>query len=64
MSKNLEQRLQQVERRLVELEKQPTSAQKRVPPWLKHGGWAKGDAVYDEALRLGAAWRKRQNRSA
>lgn len=27
-------------------------------PWLRHAGWAKDDPIYDEAMRLGAEYRK------
>jgi len=40
---------------------QPVSGIKQ-PAWVKHAGWAAGDALYDEAARLGASWRKRENR--
>ncbi|MBL9177662.1 MAG: hypothetical protein JNM65_06335 [Verrucomicrobiaceae bacterium] len=26
--------------------------------WLKLAGWAKDDPLYDEAMKLGAQWRK------
>ena len=26
--------------------------------WLKLAGWAKDDPLYDEAMKLGAEWRK------
>ena len=26
--------------------------------WLKLAGWAKEDALYDEAMKLGANWRR------
>ena len=29
-------------------------------PWMKHFGWAKDDPIYDEAMRLGAEYRRSQ----
>lgn len=58
MSK-LEHRVAALERRLAAVEsKSPDNK----PAWLKHVGWAKDDPVYDEAMKLGAEWRKRENR--
>ena len=59
MSKKLEDRVDQLERRLAAVET-------RLPAgnlaWVKHGGWAKNDPIYEEAVKLGAKWRKQQNR--
>jgi len=59
MSKKLEVRVAELERRLAAVEtKAPGFA------WVRHGGWAANDPIYDEAMKLGAQWRKRQNRKA
>ena len=29
-------------------------------PWMKSFGWAKDDPIYDEAMRLGAEYRRSQ----
>ncbi len=59
MSKKLESRVAELERRLATLETKSTRA---AAPWVRHGGWADNDPIYDEAMKLGAQWRKRQNR--
>jgi len=59
MREKLEVRVAQLERRLAVVE---TKATGPVPAWVKYGGWAKNDPIYDEAMKLGAQWRKRQNR--
>jgi len=59
MGKKLETRVAELERRLAVVE---TKANRGSPAWLKHGGWAQDDPIYDEAMKLGAQWRKRMNR--
>ena len=60
MKKTLELRVDELERRLAAVESAPAS--KKQPAWVKHGGWAAGDPLHEEAMKLGAQWRKRQNR--
>lgn len=55
-----------LERRIVDLETtvaQLKSATGQPGPndWRDAVGWAKDDPEYDEAMRLGAEWRKREN---
>ena len=56
MTKTLEQRVTVIEKRRTALE--AVKARKTKPGWLKPAGWAKGDPIYDEAMRLGADYRK------
>ena len=56
MTKTLEQRVTVIEKRRTALE--AVKARKTKPGWLKRAGWAKGDPIYDEAMRLGADYRK------
>lgn len=50
--------------RIKALEKRVSALEKRAQPrrgrrgWLKLAGWAKDDPLYDEAMKLGAEWRK------
>jgi hypothetical protein len=60
MKVTLETRLRDLEKRLAALETNGAKAASR--PWLKHFGWAKDDPIYDEAMKLGAAYRRRRNR--
>jgi len=61
---------QTIEKRLTELEKEVAELKAEIKGrptkegWLKHVGWAKDDPVYDEAIRLGAAWRRRENQKS
>ena len=59
MRKKLEVRVAQLERRLAIVETNATGA---IPAWVKYAGWAENDPIYEEAMKLGAQWRKRQNR--
>lgn len=56
MKSKLDQRLKTLEARVAVLERPAPSRTKR--GWLKLAGWAKDDPLYDEAMKLGAAWRK------
>lgn len=56
MTKTLEDRVKAIEKRLTALE--AVKSKRTKPGWLKRAGWAKGDAIYDEAMRLGARYRK------
>ena len=56
MAKKLEQRIKALEERVSVIEK--PSKRKGKSSWLKLAGWAKDDPVYDEAMRLGSAFRK------
>jgi hypothetical protein len=56
MKSKLEQRVKTLEQRVAALEKPVPGKGKR--GWLKLAGWAKDDPLYDEAMKLGAAWRK------
>ena len=62
-NQSLEKRIEELEKEVAELR-----AEVRGKPtkdgWLKNVGWAKDDPVYDEAMRLGAAWRRRENRKS
>jgi hypothetical protein len=54
------QELAEVRRRLAALEARLSSASK--PAWQAIVGTAKGDDLDREAARLGALWRKRENK--
>ena len=56
MTKTLEQRVTAIEKRVTALE--AVKARRAKPGWLKRAGWAKGDPIYDAAMRLGARYRK------
>jgi hypothetical protein len=56
MSKAIELRMSALEKRLAALEKKGKPSQ----AWRAHIGWAKDDPLYDKAMKLGAAYRKRQ----
>lgn len=56
MATKLDQRIKELEQRVAALEKPVARKSKR--GWLKLAGWAQDDSVYDEALKLGAKWRK------
>lgn len=57
MKSKLDQRIKTLEQRVAALEK--PSRNGKQAGWLKRAGWAKDDALYDEAMRLGAAWRRK-----
>lgn len=59
MKQNTEHRLAEIERRLALIE---TSARvrRKKQAWRAHIGWAAGDKLYDEALKLGARYRRAQ----
>jgi len=59
MKKSTEQRLSDVERRLALIEQAPRPRRKK-QAWRAHFGWAAGDKLYDEALKLGAQYRRAQ----
>jgi hypothetical protein len=59
MKKKLHERIDELERRLATVE---ARAADKVPAWLKNAGWAANDPIYDEAMKLGAAWRRKENR--
>ena len=57
MKSKLDQRLKTLEQRVAALE-QP-GRRKVKKGWLKLAGWAKDDPTYDEAMKLGAEWRRK-----
>ncbi len=59
MKKSTEHRLADIERRLALIEQVPRT-RRRKQPWRAHVGWAAGDKLYDEALKLGAQYRRAQ----
>jgi hypothetical protein len=56
MKKSTAQRLSEIERRLALVEQAPKARRKK-QAWREHVGWAAGDKLYDEALKLGAQQR-------
>ena len=59
MNKSLQQRIDELERRLAVVESKSADA---APAWLKNAGWAENDPIYDAAMKLGAQWRVKENR--
>ena len=59
MDKKLQQRIDELERRLAVVESKSADAP---PAWLKNAGWAENDPIYDAAMKLGAQWRMKENR--
>ena len=57
MKGNVNERLKTLEERVAALEK--PALRKRKAGWLKLAGWAKDDPLYDEAMKLGAEWRRK-----
>ena len=59
MEQTIEQRLSELEKEVAELK-----AEVRKEPgkedWRSTVGWAKDDPTYEEAMKLGRAWRNRQ----
>ncbi len=63
MTKTLEKRVEKLEQELAEVKTelaQSRSKLRRPKDWTKTFGMFKDDPIYDEILRLGAAYRKRQ----
>ncbi len=56
MKTKLDQRVKTLEQRVAALEK--PARRKGRNGWLKLAGWAKDDPLYDEAMKLGAEWRR------
>lgn len=59
MKKSTEHRLADIEHRLALVEQAPKVRRKK-QAWRAHVGWAAGDKLYDEALKLGAQYRRAQ----
>jgi hypothetical protein len=59
-TKALEQTVSDLQRRVAELESKVHSEPRA--GWRKIAGAAKNDTHFAEAMRLGAAWRKKANR--
>jgi hypothetical protein len=60
-SQTVEERLAALEAEVVLLKRQrSTSAEPQVPWWEQRWGAFKDDPMYDEAMRLGAEYRKSQ----
>lgn len=63
MSMTLEDRVAALEREMAEFRKLSLHGVDVLPKdeWMKTFGWAKADRHFEEALRLGAEWRAREN---
>ena len=59
MKKTTEHRLAELEKRLAQIETAARPRRKK-QAWRAHVGWAAGDKLYDEALKLGAQYRRAQ----
>ena len=59
-TKLIEQELADLKKRVKQLEAKAVGD----PAWLKHAGWAKDDPIYDEAMKIGAEWRAKENRKS
>lgn len=64
MSMTLEDRVSALEREMAELRKLTLHGLDVEPKdaWMTTFGWAKDDPHYENALRLGAEWRARENK--
>ena len=62
MSDTLERRVETLEADLRELA-QEVREKKRTRDWTKLVGWAADDPDYEEAMRLGRAYREKQRRN-
>ena len=63
MTKTLEKRVEKLEQELAEVKSelaQSHGTSRRLKDWTKTFGKFKDDPIYDEILRLGAAYRRRQ----
>ena len=60
MEQTLEQRVADLEKEVAELKKGATSPVDN-DAWLSTAGMFKNDPEYDEAMKLGAKWRRRVN---
>jgi hypothetical protein len=59
---NLEKRVQVLEEEVAELKRRLASHRSPIEPWWrKIAGTFPGDAIDEEAFRLGQEWRKREN---
>ena len=61
-TKMMEQKIADLDKRLAVVE--ANAARPKESAWLKHAGWAANDPLFDEAVRLGAEWRARENQKA
>ena len=59
MKKTTGHRLDELEKRLTQIETTARPRRKK-QAWRVHVGWAAGDKLYDEALKLGAQYRRAQ----
>jgi hypothetical protein len=60
----IEERLTELEKKVERLLEEKTEVQKLVPWWEKHFGAFKDSPYYDEAMRLGAEYRRSQPTAA
>ena len=63
MTKTLEKRVEKLEQELAELKSeiaQSRGTPRRQKDWTRTFGMFKDDPIYDEIVRLGAAYRRRQ----
>jgi len=59
MSQTLEQRLEELEKKVAELSGKPSPAVRKKDPWRTHGAF-KDDPEFEEAVRLGHEYREQQ----
>ena len=60
MSQTLEQRVEELEKKVVELNGRLDEMKKPKKDWTKSIGIFADDPVYDSAMRLGREWREAQ----
>ena len=60
MNETLEQRVQELEKKLAALSDELALVKSRKKDWHRSVGVFKDDPDYDSAMRLGAEWRKAQ----
>jgi hypothetical protein len=63
-SPSVEERLSELEKQVARLLEEKSAQQKPIPWWERHFGAFKDSPNYDEAMRLGAEYRRSQPTAA
>ncbi len=64
MATTLEERVSALEAQVAQLLAEKNAEKNEVPWWQRHYGAFKDDPIYDEAMRLGAEYRRSQPTAA